>query len=175
MFGHNIPFNMAKMKTNKATRFHLLSILATVLSNCTTISSLESAELDVAVSIIADIASVLALGIILLPLTTQLLRRTGQVIAHAKLINCCALALVVLIFFPANIISNIVNVSLFSLNPLGSPILAAVSTKLVAAYYLMYLVAAIVGSVVMSLVLLGAGKNPAITTVCLRIKYSSSA
>jgi hypothetical protein len=145
----------------------LLSILATVLSNCTIMSFQDSADIDIAVSIVADIASILTLVIILLPLTTHLLRRSGQNVADAKLINTCALVLVVLTFFPTTIISNIVSVSSFSPDALSSPSLADISTKLTAVYSLIYLIAAVVGSVVMLSMLHGAGKNPAITMVCL--------
>jgi hypothetical protein len=74
-------------------------------------------------------------------------------------------AVVVLVFFPYIIISNIVNVSLFNIGDTISPALGDISDRLASAYYLIFLLASIVGSAIMLLVLLKARTHTAIPMV----------
>jgi hypothetical protein len=84
-----------------------------------------------------------------------------------KIINTCTLAVVVLVFFPYIIISNIVNLSLFNGNDTISPALADVSNRLASAYYLIFFLAAVVGTVIVVIILLKARSHIAITMVSL--------
>jgi hypothetical protein len=116
---------------------------------------------NVAVSVLSEFSNLLALGIILLPLTLHILYRAGQKTSIVTIINSIVLGVVALVMIPFLIVSNMSNVGSIS----SGPSFPVVANKVGATYYLLYFVASVVGSVILFFALLKAAGDIAITTV----------
>lgn len=138
-----------------------MDILDTALTNCFIIGLDENTKLNVAVSILSEISNLLALGIILLPLTLHVLLRAGQKTRIVTIINGSVLGVVAVMMVPFLIINNMSNIGSISSGP-SFPIVA---NRMGATYYLLYFVASLVGSLVLFFALLKAAGDTAITTV----------
>jgi hypothetical protein len=116
---------------------------------------------NVAVSVLSEFSNLLALGIILIPLTLHILHRAGQKTRIVTTINGCVLGVVALMMIPFLIVNNMSNVGSVS----SGPSFPVVANKLRATYYLLYFVASTVGSLILFFALLKAAGDIAITTV----------
>lgn len=114
-----------------------------------------------AISVLSEFSNLLALGIILLPLTLHILNRAGQKTRIVTIINSVVLAIVALMMVPFLVVNNMSNVGSIS----SGPSFPDVANKLGATYYLLYLVASVVGSTILFFALLKAAGDIAITTV----------
>ncbi|QDS75269.1 hypothetical protein FKW77_000873 [Venturia effusa] len=136
-----------------------LDILDTVLFNCFIFGLVEYTSVNVALSVLSELSNLLALGIILIPLTLHILHRAGQNTKIVTVINGTFLGAVALLMVPFLVISN--------MSSLGSgstrkPFDEAVH-KFGATYYTVYFTAAIVGFLLLFFSLVKAARDFAIT------------
>lgn len=148
------------IKTNRP-RYIALDIFDTVLFNCFIFGLVEYTAVNVALSVLSELSNLLALGIILMPLTLHILHRAGQKTKIVTIINGTVLGTVALLMVPFLAISN--------MNSIGSestrPSFESASHKLAATYYSVYFAAAIVGFLLLFFSLVKAARDFAITLV----------
>jgi len=124
-------------------------------------------DLILATAVLAEICNIITLGIITLPLTLRLYHLAGQNASTVKMLNCCAVGVVAIVFIPMITISSILNSPQSLLRMTSPDSLIAVSRKLLTAYYFLYLVATVVGSVIILLILIKAKQDTALSIVCI--------
>lgn len=147
-------------QTNRP-RYIVLDIFDTVLFNCFIFGLVEYTSLNVALSVLSELSNLLALGIILMPLTLHILHRAGQKNKIVIIINGTALGAVALLMVPFLVLNNMSSVGSLS----TSASFEHAAHTFAATYYTTYFAAAIVGFLLLFFSLVKAARDFAITLV----------
>lgn len=117
--------------------------------------------MNVALSVLSELCNLLALGIILIPMTLHILHRAGQNKKIVTIINSSVLGAVTLLMVPFLVVNNMASIGSES----TSSAFLEVAHKIGATYYSVYFAAAIVGFLLLFFSLVKAARDFAITLV----------
>ncbi|TLD37146.1 hypothetical protein E2P81_ATG03958 [Venturia nashicola] len=137
----------------------VLDILDTVLFNCFIFGLVEYTSLNVALSVLSELSNLLALGIILMPMTLHILHRAGQKNKIVIIINGTALGAVALLMVPFLVVNNMSSIGSESTNASFQD----AAHTFAATYYTTYFVAAVIGFLLLFFSLVKAARDFAIT------------